>query len=289
MNLFQLLSRSESVLPMVLKGNTSSISLDFSDNSTYEKFRLFKNTEFIQSSRHDDKIIVEMDDENIKKITDILNSDFDNLNVEDPLEPIETTKSDTDSEIVKEEPQEPQDKRVLVVNLFGGPGVGKSTLAMRLASDLKMMHIETEYVSEYAKDLVYENRSLTDQIMIFAEQNRRIKRLTNPDSGVKVVICDAPILLSVAYEEFRRDQGFYVKSEHFAPFMVDVFNGYKNLNILLKRDTEDDYSIVGRKESAEESEKVDNIITNVLNRYHIPYMVKSRNDRKDILNKILIT
>lgn len=286
MNLFQLLSRSESVLPMELRGDAKSISLDLSDNSTYEKFRLFKNTEFIQSSRTDDKIIVEMDDENIKKIADILNSGFDDLNVEDPLEPFKSSKPD-DLEIVKEEPREPQDKRVLVVNLFGGPGVGKSTLAMRLASDLKMLHVETEYVSEYAKDLVYENRSLTDQIMIFAEQNRRIKRLTNPDSGVKVVICDAPILLSVAYEEFRRDKGFYVKSEHFAPFMVDVFNGYKNLNILLKRDAEDDYSIVGRKESAEESEKVDRIITNVLNRYHIPYMVKSRDARKDILNKIL--
>ena len=42
--------------------------------------------------------------------------------------------------------------RTLIVNAFGGPGVGKTTCCWEIASELKKRGIITEYVSEYAKE-----------------------------------------------------------------------------------------------------------------------------------------
>lgn len=45
----------------------------------------------------------------------------------------------------------------IVVNLFGEPSAGKSTCAMDITAQLKRHGINAEYVSEFAKDKVYEN------------------------------------------------------------------------------------------------------------------------------------
>lgn len=45
---------------------------------------------------------------------------------------------------------------MIVVNLFGAPGVGKSTGAARIFSNLKMAGINAELITEFAKDKVWE-------------------------------------------------------------------------------------------------------------------------------------
>ena len=42
----------------------------------------------------------------------------------------------------------------LVVNAFGGPGVGKTTFAWEIASLCKKLDLPVEYICEYAKELV---------------------------------------------------------------------------------------------------------------------------------------
>ena len=49
-------------------------------------------------------------------------------------------------------------KGALCVNLFGGPGIGKSTTAAGVFNLLKLHGIETELITEFAKDLVWEER-----------------------------------------------------------------------------------------------------------------------------------
>lgn len=58
---------------------------------------------------------------------------------------------------------------MLVVNLFGVPGAGKSTGAAYVFSKLKMKGINAELVTEFAKDIVWENnsRGLKNQEYIF--------------------------------------------------------------------------------------------------------------------------
>ena len=47
----------------------------------------------------------------------------------------------------------------VVVNLFGGPGIGKTTAANRLVGQLKMNDIDAVYISEYIKELIYKANS----------------------------------------------------------------------------------------------------------------------------------
>ena len=63
----------------------------------------------------------------------------------------------------------------LVINLFGGPGVGKSTTASQLFANLKWSNINCELVREYAKDKVWENslELLDNQLYVFAKQHHR--------------------------------------------------------------------------------------------------------------------
>lgn len=88
---------------------------------------------------------------------------------------------------------------MLIVNLYAGPGAGKSTLAAAIFAQLKDQGVVAELVTEFAKDLVWENnlRPLACQPYIFGEQLWRIERLKG--AGVEVVVTDSPIRLAAVY------------------------------------------------------------------------------------------
>jgi nicotinamide riboside kinase len=151
-----------------------------------------------------------------------------------------------------------------VINLFGISCSGKSTAAAGLFYEMKKMQLNVELVTEYARDLVYENRFdilSGDQIYIFAKQQRRISRLLN--HKVDWVITDSPIPLSLLY--LKPD----VLSDHFPKLVMEVFNQYTNYNFLLHRNFA--FNSVGRiPENIEESKAYDEKLTNVLSTYNIP-------------------
>ena len=96
-----------------------------------------------------------------------------------------------------------------VICLCGGPGVGKSTVATGLFSALKQRKVSCEYVSEYAKEVVWEgtHKLLENQIHIFAEQFRRQFRLLGK---VDYIVTDSPLILSSVY---FRDYLFSLRHE----------------------------------------------------------------------------
>jgi hypothetical protein len=85
-----------------------------------------------------------------------------------------------------------------VLNLYGGPGTGKSTTAAGLFAAMKSAGINCELVREYAKDVVWEGSTeiLKDQIFVFANQLHRLNVLIGK---VEYIITDSPILLSKMY------------------------------------------------------------------------------------------
>lgn len=151
------------------------------------------------------------------------------------------------------------ERNTLVVNLFGGPGSGKSTTTAGVFTLLKLAGIECELALEYAKDLIWEERhkTLKDQQYVFAKQNHRLWRVKD---RVDVAITDNPLILSVVYGRL-----YDVGSTEFYRNVVDTFKGYNNLNILLNRVKP--YNPNGRNQNEEEAKDIDDRVRGVLNEY----------------------
>lgn len=155
-----------------------------------------------------------------------------------------------------------ENKKLTVINLFGGPGCGKTLLAFELTRHIRLLGRSVEYVSEYAKELTFEERHamLTEQDFIFAEQNNRLRRLVGQ---VDFVVIDSPLLMGLVYCHSDFPQSFY-------PFVVDAYNSYNNINILLKRSF--DYDPIGRNQTEQEAIEKDEAIIRLLNDHVVEYM-----------------
>ncbi len=155
-------------------------------------------------------------------------------------------------------------RQTIVVNLFAGPGAGKTTCAWEIASELKKKGIETEYVSEYAKELVWDNRldlldgSLEHQKILYSEQLRRVQRLIGK---VEVVVTDSPPLLSLMYLK--------EKAPEFERTVLSDFAKNRNFNLFINRSKE--YQQTGRIQNAQESKEIDRKIIDFLDSNHIYY------------------
>ena len=131
-----------------------------------------------------------------------------------------------------------------VINILGEPSAGKSTLALELTATLKKQGINAELVTEFAKDLVWDNNldALNNQEYVFAEQHKRISRLVGK---VDVVVTDSPLLLSLLYMEHTNT------CESLKKFIEDTIAKYDNYYFFLKRDH--NYQQVGRIHTEEEA------------------------------------
>lgn len=151
---------------------------------------------------------------------------------------------------------------MIVVNLFGGPGCGKSTGAAYIFAMLKMAGVNAELVTEFAKDKTWERNSkaLTCQPYVFGKQVYRIDRCADQ---VDVIVTDSPIILSLLYNE---DQNI---EPEFAQMVIKKFNEFDNYNFFLYRLKE--YNPIGRNQTEEEAKKIDNNILNLFNKNKIDY------------------
>lgn len=167
---------------------------------------------------------------------------------------------------------------MIVINLFGGPGVGKSTTASGLFSLMKKQYLNVELVTEYAKDLTWEKRHniLQDQIYITAKQNRRLSRLL--DHEVDFVVTDCPLLTALMYTPKE-----YYPS--YTPLVKEIFNSYNNINYILARQKK--YVTTGRNQTLEQAIQIDLDIEQFLGYNNIPYkIVRDEHEiLKDIFNE----
>jgi len=145
---------------------------------------------------------------------------------------------------------------LLLVNLYGAPGTGKSTGAAYIYSKLKLDEINCELVTEFAKDMVWDEnkKAIYNQAYVFGNQYYRISRLENE---VDVVVTDSPTLLSIIYNKDRR------LGKEFTDLVKSVSLSYENrLDILLRRVKQ--YKTVGRLQNEEQSDKLYNEIKDLL-------------------------
>lgn len=154
-------------------------------------------------------------------------------------------------------------KNTIFVNLIASPGSGKSTLMGDIFSTLKWDGIDCEMATEFAKDLVWEERKKTfeDNTYIFAKQNHRLLRLKGK---VDVVITDSPLILTILYNNNYGD-----KSKELDALALSEFNKYNNLNYFIIREKE--YNPNGRNQTEEESNLIADQLEIILVDNHIKY------------------
>lgn len=141
-----------------------------------------------------------------------------------------------------------------VINLFGGPGTGKSTTAAGLFWLLKNRGLRVELVTEYVKALAWAKRSeeLTDQFYIYAKQHHRQHVLKGQ---VDFVVTDSPLLLTLLYVGD-------LEPDSYCDYVVDNWNRYDNVNFFIQRMKP--YHTEGRWQTELEARMLDSKVMNLL-------------------------
>ncbi len=151
-----------------------------------------------------------------------------------------------------------------VINLFGGPGSGKTTTSFGLSYLLKReFNINIEFVPEYVKTLAWEHNTfgIKNQLDILSNQNKGLFRLIDK---VDYAISDSPLALSLVY---CNKVGYDAK--FFKEYAESLFNSYQNINFLITRSKT--YNPSGRFQNEEEAKELDVDIENMMIQYGIPY------------------
>lgn len=139
---------------------------------------------------------------------------------------------------------------MIVINIFGGPGAGKSTNAAGLFSLMKRNYFNCELVQEYAKDLTYDRNweALKQQNHVLDEQDRRLRRLVGQ---VDFAITDGALLNSIIY----RDKDYHLQPDHFKETVLAYHKKYNNINFYLQRTKK--YVPIGRSQTEGEALELD--------------------------------
>jgi septum formation inhibitor-activating ATPase MinD len=158
-----------------------------------------------------------------------------------------------------------------VINLYSGPGAGKSTTAAATFAALKKNGVNAELVTEYAKGWAWQQRKIgqLDQFYLFAKQLHRECQLYGK---VDVIVTDSPIGIAAYYAhkycpadiaEALRVSHAAVRNQHHAHY----------IDIVLERTKA--YNPKGRYETEEQARAIDGEMREFLtNKLAIDYVVR---------------
>lgn len=172
-----------------------------------------------------------------------------------------------------------------IINLYGGPGCGKSTLACELFVKLKKAGHSVELVREYVKDWAWQNRKIEtyDQIYISGKQ---VHKETMLYGKVEYLITDSPLILAPFYQEYYQNESF-MKQPILEIMRMSRQNGNSYFNFTLKRNKP--YVDKGRYETEEQAIEIDKAIKDYLfnNDIRNEYLDLNDDDKADyIIGKI---
>tara|TARA_B110000495_G_C22870920_1_gene507855 strand:- start:198 stop:734 length:537 start_codon:yes stop_codon:yes gene_type:complete len=170
------------------------------------------------------------------------------------------------------------------INLFAGPGAGKSTTASMQFARLKMQDYSVELVSEYVKAWAVAKRKVTgfDQVYLMGKQLQYEYRFVS--AGVKNTITDSPVLLAACYT-----REFYPELIGVADNMEGIIAEYErqhpSINVFINRN-EKKYHTEGRYQTEDEARGIDATVRETLDRLNIDYQSFDFRDQDGIFNYI---
>lgn len=150
----------------------------------------------------------------------------------------------------------------IVINMFAGPGTGKSTVAAAVFSLLKMHGVNAELITEFAKDLAWEERVITmnNQAYVWGKQYHKMWRVKD---HVDVMVTDSPLLFGLIYGKDN--------PECLNEMILHSFNTFNNMNYFLLRMKS--YNPKGRVQTEKEARLLDTKIGIMLEQNNIKFNV----------------
>ena len=179
--------------------------------------------------------------------------------------------------------EEKNKKNTIVINAFAGPSAGKTTSAHIIVAELKKRGYVTEFVSEVAKEMVWDEKfdlldgSIEGETVIYNEKKHRIDRLINK---VDFIVTDSPTIQSICF--LKDDKVSSEQKEQFANKALNTWKNYNTFNYFVERDL-NKYEEDGRIHTLDESIEIDNNIKRFLNENDIYYGTY----RHDTVDKII--
>ncbi len=153
-----------------------------------------------------------------------------------------------------------------VVNLFGPPGVGKSTVRSGLFWRMRSDQMSVEEVSEYAKYLVLTGRTWqleADQLYLLAKQHHKQLIL---EGKYQYAVTDSPLPLCAFYAQENYLPGF-------TEIVMAAYARFDNLNIYLTRGMHaDEFEQAGRVHDFEASRLIDLRLRAFLAHHNVTYI-----------------
>lgn len=150
-----------------------------------------------------------------------------------------------------------QQHRTLNINLWAGPGVGKSTTAAGVFYHLKLAGVSAHLVPEHAKNLFYAGKLEKATQQSILEKQYELQALSQ--GQVEVVVTDAPVPLSIWYA--RVDE-----KPELEAFVTEHTASWLQLDVLLHRNLEGAYEQAGRYQTVTEAIEVQNSMAEFVRR-----------------------
>lgn len=179
------------------------------------------------------------------------------------------------------------ERKTIIINLYGGPGSGKSTSAAYLYYLLKSEGKSVELVREYVKDWAYEKRVISnyDQIYFLGKQVRRESMLYDK---VDWIITDSPVMMNLYYAQkycpAKLSEG--IRSATLSMYGQAIEDGHNHVHVFLKRIKP--YLAEGRYQKEEEAKEIDVELHQLLQNLKVSFteIPASETDLAKMLSKI---
>lgn len=166
------------------------------------------------------------------------------------------------------------------INLYGGPGAGKSTTAAWLFAKLKLSGFSVEHVGEYVKAWAYAHREVKefDQVYILGKQMQYEYRFLS--NGVKNIVTDSPVFNSMFYAP-----------RNLKPHILGLIDAYEaqheGVNIFLDR-RDKPYVQEGRYQTEQQANQADiNLKCDLASTKRV-FRTFNYNDRDAILDYVMM-
>ena len=116
----------------------------------------------------------------------------------------------------------------LLINFFGCPHSGKTTIMSGVYTLLKLHDIKCEMANDYPKEIMFEHRlSLLDkQYYIFSKQ---LKRIEDIYALTDIVLTDSPVLINLIYNKEKNE------NKTLYPLVIEAHNRFNNVNFFIQR------------------------------------------------------